>query len=158
MLTAAVLVVIAIGASLVSGLPKPTQYLVGGARFSIDFPTRLRPHTTLLSSQFPPCTAGDAGSADRGRLAVSVVVFEEGGDCLALSSSSATTVSYSCTSYPPAGTGRASVTVRHVPGGEYCLANADVMRRGYFIMVMVESNEGPAAAESVVKSFTVLGS
>ena len=62
-------------------------------------------------------------SADRGRLfAVSVVVFEEGGDCLALSSSSATTVSYSCTSYPPAGTGRASVTVRHVPGGEYYLA------------------------------------
>ena len=85
MLTAVVLAVIGIGASVVGGLPKTTPYLVGGARFSIDFPKRLQPHTTILSSQFPPCTAGDVATADKGRLAVSVVVFEEGGNCFAFS-------------------------------------------------------------------------
>ena len=152
LLTVALFAVIAIGASLVGGLPKPTQYLVGGARFSIDFPTRLQPHTTLLRSQFPPCTSEDAATADRGRLAV----FEEGGDCLALSPSSATSVSYSCTSDPPTGTELAGVTVRHVQGSEYCLAGADLARRGYFIVVMVESSEGLEAAERVVNSFVVL--
>ena len=129
LVSVAVLAVVAIGVGLVGGLPKTTPYLVGGARFSIEFPTMLRPHATIFSSQVPPCTAADVGTADQGRLVVSVVVFEEGGSCFSFSPSSAASLSSSCTSHEPSGTELAGVTVRAVQGSEYCLAGTGVARQ-----------------------------
>ena len=176
LLTAAVLAVIGIGVGLVGGLSVPT-YSLGSARFSIVISANL--HRQPIGSF--PCVVADATTADQGRLSVNIWVLEQSGRCAAnpprwyrsngpgnadvgfkMSTSANSDILYlmgmsGVQLCPPQGSDGCWMPSR-VPPGASCWGTVGVQGADYYIALAVQSSEGSAVAESVLNSFTILGS